>query len=195
MSIRVANTQRLRDAERILQDAALYPVADPVAVILVGLPGSGKSHLARATAERTGAIVLESDAIRRMLFAERRYTRAEHRRVFAAVHTALEMLLDARTSVILDSTNLAERERLPLHDIAARKGARTLVVQVTAPDIVARQRIVRRGEISSNSEADERVYEQMRLRAEPIRRPHVVVDTWGDTGPAQDSLTKEMMQP
>src|SRR3954468_3208238 len=37
-------------------------------VLMAGLPGTGKSTLARAIADRTGAIVLDKDAIRAALF-------------------------------------------------------------------------------------------------------------------------------
>ena len=41
----------------------------PMVVIMAGLPGSGKSTVARALAERLPATVLDKDVIRAALFA------------------------------------------------------------------------------------------------------------------------------
>ena len=51
--------------------------------MLIGPPGSGKSFLARLLAARLGAILLQSDALRRQMFRPPRYTPAEHAAVYA----------------------------------------------------------------------------------------------------------------
>ena len=53
------------------------PVARPVMVVVSGLPGSGKSYFSRRVASRVPLLVLESDALRRVLFPEPSYTASE----------------------------------------------------------------------------------------------------------------------
>ncbi len=162
--------------------------------MLIGLPATGKTHLANEFSRRTGAVVLESDAIRRLLFRERNYARAENRRLFAAIHGAIEKLLMDGTPVIFDATNLAESERTPLYQMAEQHGAGLILVHVIAPKDIVRERVERRSAGGlSHSEADLAVYERMQSRVEEIRRPHHVIDTSEDIEPALDALTKEMM--
>jgi predicted kinase len=189
-------TRLQRDVARIIGTVAPTVQARPALVVLAGLPGTGKTHLARELSARTAAVLLESDAIRRLLCPDRRYTRAESRRLFTALHGATEALLARSTAVIVDATNLAEREREPLYDIAARRNAKLILVHVMAPEELARERLSkRRAGGPSNSEADGRVYDRMRYRVEEIRRPHHVIDTSRDIEPALATLMKEMMTP
>lgn len=191
----VARTSLERDVARILDGIEPAAALHPALVVLVGLPGTGKTRLANELSQRTGAVSLESDAVRRQLFRERHYTRGENRRLFAAIHAAIGEFLANRASVILDATNLAERERAPLYAIAEQHRARLIVVHVTTPIDIVRARLEQRSASGlSHSEADLAVYERMQSRIEEIRRPHHVIDTSEDIELALDALTKEMMR-
>jgi predicted kinase len=191
----VASTSLERDVARILAGIEPVSAASPALLVLAGLPATGKTHLAGELSRRTGAVVLESDAIRSLLFRERHYSGAENRRLFAAIHAAIDTLLARRASVIVDATNLAARERTPLYEITKRRGTRLIVAQLTAPDAIARARLDRRSASeTSHSEADLAVYKRMRARIEEIRRPHHLIDTSEDIEPALGALTKEMMR-
>jgi len=174
------------------------PVERPALVVLSGLPGSGKSHLAREIAARYSLAVLASDALRRTLVKRPTYSPKESARLFAAVHALLEDLLRGGVPVLLDATNLKETHRRPLYEIAERTGARLLLVDVRAGEGVVRQRLnARRARENpaDRSEATIEVYEMMRQEAEPIERPHFVVDTAvDDLTPAVDSIVSELGQ-
>jgi len=184
-----------RDVEQILGTVWAYASrrARPVLVMLTGLPGSGKSRVAEELRSRTSAVVLESDDLRRLLFHRPVHSADESRRLFAALHAAAEALLAEGASVVVDATNVVEAERAPLYALGERTGAKLIVVQVTAPDRVIRRRLgVRARAGTSRSEADTRVYERMQFRLEPIQRPHLVVDTSQETGPALATIVKEI---
>ncbi len=167
----------------------------PALAVLVGLPASGKSRVADQLRARTGAVVLESDALRRLLFRRRTYSAVESDRLFAAIHAAIDQLLADGVSVIFDATNLAEAERRPLYEIAGRRGASLVLVHVLAPEPLARRRLARREAAGDgNSEADLRVYERMLARVEEISRPHHVVDTSQDIRGAVAAIAKEMLE-
>ncbi len=158
-------------------------MARPLLVLLVGLPGTGKSRLARRLGTALEAQVVESDRVRKQLFAEPRYTGGEHAAVYGWCHTVLRSALVVGRSVIFDATNLDERVRRRVYDIAEQCGARLAIVWATCPRSVVQERMLRRQErrdVDDLSDADWLVYLDMRRRVEPIRRPHVVVNTASD---------------
>src|SRR5580704_17814957 len=100
------------------RNAKLAPVARPLLVMLVGPPGTGKSRLARRLGVDLNAQVVESDRVRKQLFAEPRYTGGEHAAVYGWCHTVLRSALVVGRCVIFDATNLEERARRKVYDIA-----------------------------------------------------------------------------
>lgn len=187
------------DVKRL--EAAIGPVPPaeerPAFVILSGLPGSGKSHVARELAKRYPLAVLHIDALRKTLVPQPQYTQAEHARTFAAVHALIDRLLARKVSVLYDATNLKEEYRRPLYEIGERNGARVKVVRVVSPEEVALRRLRERREGSGerwSSDADEDVYEMMRLEAEPVAGPHAEVDASGDVSEAVDKIVRKLRE-
>ena len=156
-------------------------------IALCGLPGTGKSHFAAALSARIPCLALGSDRLRKTLVPQPLYTREEHARVFRAAHALLESLLAQGYRVVFDATNLTERAREPLRDIAARVGVPLLLVQFDAPPTLVRERLARRsrGEIDDAwSDADWRIYCRLYPGQEPVTGPHLFVDSSRSIEPA-----------
>ena len=148
--------------------------------MLVGLPGTGKSRLARRLGAALDAQVVESDRVPKQLFAEPRYTGGEHAAVYGWCHTVLRSALVVGRSVIFDATNLEERVRRRVYDIADACNAQLAIIWVTCPPAMVQERMLRRQDRLDEddlSDADWWVYLSLRRKVEPIRRPHVVVNT------------------
>lgn len=194
----VANSPTLEEDVRALE-ASLGSLpkrhATPALVVVSGLPGSGKSHFTHELRKRYPLALLNSDALRKALFARPTHSADESARLFAACHALLDRLLARGIPTALDATNLREIHRRPLYGIADKRGAKLILVDVQAPPPLVRQRLEarRRGENPwDHSQAGAEVYERMRQQAEPIQQPHLVVDTSQDIGPALDKLVGEL---
>jgi predicted kinase len=156
-------------------------------VLLVGAPGTGKSRLGRQLAQALGAQHVETDRVRKQLFREPRYTGGEHAAVYGWCHTLVRTSLAAGHTVVFDATNLEERTRRRAYDIADDVGAKLLIIWVTCPPGMVQERMLRRRDgwdEDDASDADYDVYLDLKRRAEPIRRPHIVVNTACDAGTA-----------
>jgi len=155
--------------------------AKPVLLLLCGLPGTGKSFLARRLMESLPFVIIESDWIRKILFPQPRYTAQESRWVHRTCHALIAKLLKRGVRVIYDATNLIEYHRELVYRIAERAGARLLVVKTVASEEVVRDRLMARQEAATEiSDADWRIYRRMASRQEPIYHSHLVIDTSED---------------
>jgi len=189
------NPQLAADVERLAESLGQLPerVTRPGFVAVSGLPGSGKSYFCSRLAERLPFAVLESDALRKVLFSTPDYSPKESQRLFRAVHRLIEKLLEEGVSLILDATNLSEQNREYLYSIAERLGVRLVLVRVEAPDEVVRRRLEgRQDNPESKSDADWVIYQRMKSSVEKIRRKHYVVDTSRDITPVLDKIVKEL---
>lgn len=143
-------------------------------LMLMGFPGTGKTHCARLLAARLGAAHVATDHLRSLLFIAASYADEENRAVFAVAEALVDELLGEGHVVILDATNLIARYRAPMEGVASRRGVTPLHVLVVADDADARARVVARGVArgdGDHSDADVSVYERMRREGfEPPER-------------------------
>ncbi len=186
------------DVEKLRRAVApqlLEKVAHPTLIILVGLPGSGKSFFAAKLVERIQSVVLESDFLRKTLVRQPVYTNWESLRVFRAIYGLAQELLGAKYNVILDATNLNEDHRRPLHTIAAETGAKAILVHLNTPRDVAEARLTdRTARRDGYSDADWAVYQQLETGFEPIKEPHFEVMSAMDISPIIDKIVLEVKQ-
>jgi len=190
------NASRLADDVSVLKQGLTElpePVANPALVVVSGLPGTGKSFFCRKLAEKIELVILESDSLRKQLFATPSYSKEESTQLFRACHGLVDELLRKGISVALDATNLEEHNREQLYHIADQSGARLVIVRMEAPPEVVQRRLerrLRREDHSDHSEADWNVYSKMRPMVEKIGRSHFAVDSSKDIAPVVDKIVR-----
>ncbi len=194
----MTDTQVVSDTEQLLKslEQPPEPVVRPAFIVVSGLPGTGKSHFCRQLAARTPVIILESDVMRRTLFPSPAYSAAESARLFQAIHHLIGLLLKRGIPVVLDATNLSERNRERLYHIAYQLNVRLVLVRVEAPAKVVQERLRNRTEGAASeedhSEADWAVFQKMKNSVQKIGRNHFAVDTSRDIAPVLDKIVREV---
>jgi predicted kinase len=171
------------------------PQAQPAIIVVSGLPGTGKSYFCRRLAERLPFLILESDALRKLLFPTPSYSASESSRLFRTIYYLIEELLGKGVPVILDATNLEERHRERIYNIAERLNARLIMVRVEAPPELVQKRLQARAvkkNTEDSSDADWTVYQKMKTTVQQISRNHFTVDTSRDITPVLEKIVREV---
>lgn len=160
--VEAARGQAGAAADYLARAAACLAPAPAVALAIGGLPGTGKSTLARALAPELGAapgaVVLRSDEIRKRQHGaapEQRleasaYAPAASAAVFAELFAAARTIAGAGHAVVADATFLNPAHRAGIADAAA--GVPFLGLWLTAPLAELERRV--RGRIGDASDAD-----------------------------------------
>ena len=138
-------------------------------VLVIGLPGSGKSFFAARLAELTGAVYINSDRIRKELNVS--YRIEEKLMVYdEMLRQAGEAVTDGR-QVVLDATFYTRDIRDTFAE--ALQGIDELVfIEVMAGEELIRERLKRPRE---DSDANFEVYREIKEEWEPLRDEHLVL--------------------
>ena len=92
-------------------------------ILLIGFPGSGKSTWAeRYSTNRNHTVSISSDKIREELYGDEA-TQGDNNKIFSLVRERAEEALKDCKDVIIDATNITEKDRSAYFDIAKTYGA------------------------------------------------------------------------
>ena len=175
----------LDDLDSTLPDS---PVVRPGGSLLmmVGLPGTGKSSVVNALRPMMPHVVITTDKIRGAIRQSPVYTASEMMLVYEVCYGLIERRLRSGQRVVFDGSNMLAARREYLQKLARRCGAPVAICYVQAAQAVIHQRLrarVRRGHNKMDkSDADWAVYKWMVEAQEPLVEDHLVVDTT-DTPP------------
>ena len=166
-------------------------------VALAGLPGTGKSTLARELARRLAAPLLDKDRVRAALFApsEIEYSREQDDLVMECIHRAVE--LHARRArvpaVVLDGRTYSRRAQVEeLRALAARLATPLALIECTAAPGTVRARLARDAEEVAHPAANRsfELYRRLRETAEPVAGAKLVLVT--DERPLAELVTEAL---
>ncbi|MFC5748297.1 AAA family ATPase [Actinomadura rugatobispora] len=173
--------------------------AGAVGLVLVGgLPGTGKTTLAGAIADRLGCTLLSSDRIRKELaglapdapaaaaYGAGIYTPEWSRRAYAELTRRACSLLGMGETVVLDASWTFEDHRDAIIALAHQEGAELHALRCEAPSAVTVERLRTRRHLVSD--ADRHVAEAMAESAAPWPEA-ATIDT---SGPVDTSLDQAL---
>jgi predicted kinase len=119
-------------------------LAQPIMMLVVGLPGAGKSFFTKRFSETFGAPVVSVDRIRTELFAQPQFSADENDLIDRLALYQLEELLKVKRTLIIDGGCNAKTDRLRLGQLARKAGYVPLVVWVQTHETTAKGRATKR---------------------------------------------------
>lgn len=146
-------------------------------IIVCGLPGTGKTTLAKRMADETKSFLLNTDIIRKKVIYDPGYTEKEKEMVYNLLFEMAEKFLLTGKNVILDGTFYKVDLRERAKKIAKKTKNEFRIIEVRCSENIVRKAMRERKKKGSESDADFRVYRKMKKEFEPIKEKHLVLDT------------------
>ena len=146
-----------------------------IVLIICGLPGVGKSTVARLLAPHIQAVVVSSDEIRKSLFRVPTYRRHEKRLVYKTMLLVARYLYNANVNCILDATFSKDTARWEVLDTLGIAIDQFRIIECICPEDIVMTRLKQRK--NDFSDADYSIYKMMKRIYEPIKAEHIKIDT------------------
>ena len=113
-------------------------IKGPLLIVLVGVPGSGKSFIAKQLAEvNKDIVIVSSDAIREEFYGDAN-DQSHNDKVFRVVNKRLKEGLIAEKKVILDATNISKKRRKAL--LRDLKYPKSMAIVMAVPEYICKKR-------------------------------------------------------
>jgi len=113
-------------------------IKSPLLIVMVGLPGSGKSFVAKQLAEVNDDIsIVSSDAIREEFYGDAN-DQSHNDKVFQVVNKRIKEGLIAEKKVILDATNISKKRRKTL--LRDLKYPKSMAIVMAVPEYICKKR-------------------------------------------------------
>ena len=144
-------------------------------VLICGLPGVGKTTIAKNLAPLIDAIILSSDKIRKELIPNPTYTKEERKLIYDVMVLIAAYLQNSGINIILDATFNKEDSRNKVKQRIRVPRDEFFIIECVCPENIIFSRIKNRKE--DYSDADISVYKKMKKIYEPVKVDHITVDT------------------
>lgn len=165
---------------------------EPRLIIVSGLPGVGKTHIAKRLAKRWNWFHLTTDVIRKELAGLpieehyygdlKLYSPEMSLKAYKEMLRRAEIYIRAGKGCILDATFNKREPREEAFQLAERLNIKAHYIHFICPEDAVLQRLQKRsGEVSA-SDATPEVYFKMKENFEPFEpyKPHLIIDTTED---------------
>jgi len=158
----------------------------PLVILLSGLPGTGKSTLARRLSKKYRLERISTDSVRKRVFPTVRknsfgagsYSFENRVVVYNIIYYLLYTLLRWNIGCVIDGTFYKESFRIKIKRIAEKFDAKFVLVFVECPESLIKQRFEQREKRSGRtlSDANYEIYLKLKERFQPTRLPHIKVN-------------------
>lgn len=141
-------------------------------IVVLGLPGSGKSFFASRLAQRLNAWYLSSDKIRVAMKAKGKYTLKEKLAVYQKMEKDAAQALRQGENIIVDGTFYHHTMRDLFTSLATIHHTPIHFIEIKASEEIIKERLAKQ---RRESEADYSVYQIVSKQFEQLDMPHLKI--------------------
>jgi predicted kinase len=146
----------------------------PQIIMVMGLPGSGKTYFAKALAKKLPGLLINSDIVRKQQQQYPQYSGTDKAQVYKEMHELVHKALKTGKKVILDATFSLDKYRRPFYELADRHHLMIKLIMIKSDERTINQRLKKKRRYS---DADFSVYKKIKSEFEPISLEHLILAT------------------
>ncbi|MGK7391641.1 MAG: AAA family ATPase [Candidatus Cyclobacteriaceae bacterium M2_1C_046] len=143
-------------------------------VMVLGLPGSGKTYFAKRLAGKINAVHISSDRIRNELMALGKYSKKEKLAVYNKMIQLTAESLVSNKNIVVDATFYLSETREMFYNLAKKENVEIQLIVMEADEKLIKERVTKPRE---DSEADLEVYKKIKEQFEPVNSPHLTLNS------------------
>lgn len=173
----------------------------PLIIVMLGVPGSGKSYFARQFSDMFSAPMVSFDRLRFELFAEPLFSKDEETIIERVAITQIEELVKTKKTFMIDGGMNVRTSRAEVEKIAKQAGYGTLVIWVQTDEQTAQARSMRRNPSrlydEYNVSLSPEMHEKLARRMTPpsVREPLVVISGKHTYATQAKMILKKLVSP
>lgn len=167
----------------------------PTLHLLMGLPGAGKTTLAKILQKLTKSARLSSDDHRLIIYPEPSFSQKEHDDLYALIDHSAEHLLQAGHSVIYDANLNRYSHRKEKYDLADKYNANVVLWWVRTPKELAKKRRVSEQDknLIPEGETPERMFDRIAEIMEEPGKDEKYIEVDG-TNITKDEISEKLLR-
>ncbi len=172
----------------------------PLLILVIGLPGAGKSFFAKQFSETFSAPLVFVDKIRFEIFDSPKFSLQEYGLLKRLAEQQLTELVKTKSTIIIDGICNTQQDRSQLRQLAAHFGYDTLTVWVQTDEPTAKRRATARSQKRPGDEFNQSISPEIfasickRFFA-PIRENYVVISGKHTYGTQAKAVLKKLAEP
>jgi len=146
-------------------------------VVVFGLPGTGKTFLAKELASELSLKHFNTDSTRKKILSRPGYTHKEKEMVYDKLFEFLSEFLKRGENIVVDGTFYKKEYREKLRRMAREANTKPVFVELTAKEEIVEARMNERAKQTCDSDADFTVYQKIKGEFEPLTEKHLTIDS------------------
>ena len=169
------------DQFAILVDMKSLSTSRPIVILMVGVPGAGKSHFAQQFAKLFQTPLVSYDKLQHLLFSEPQFSKDEELLIASLMNNQIQEIFKTSKTFIIDGAVNSRAARMEIERIARKNDYGTLAIWVQTDLDSAKYRVTTRNKKRDGDKYNARMTEEQFDRHAPRINPpagkeeHVVV--------------------
>ena len=140
-------------------------------ILVIGLPGSGKSYFASRLAKMLKAEYVNSDRLRKQMFPNSAYSPLEKTLVYSAMLKSMHVSITRKRNMVLDAT-FHKRETRNL--FIKNTPVKIHFIEIWAKEPIVKFRLNKKRDYS---DADFKIHQLIKKEWEPLEIPHLILES------------------
>ena len=141
-------------------------------IVIIGLPGSGKTFFAKHLAKAIKCVHISSDELRSIKHKRGIYGEQTKLEIYNLMLTLMELAINYRQDTILDATFYKENIRKLFCEKAGELNSPFYFIEIKAEDATIKERL---SKTRPDSEADYSTYLKLKSQFEPVQQNHLTL--------------------